>query len=322
MDIIKREETEYKRKYSTINMQTATIINPPLPYPRPPLPYGFPPFVSSSAPYSTALHPPLPGRPNSGIEEESSNMEPKSRQSCQSLPSIHEALGTSESLIYPSQQVVSAPVVQPYLSAPAPPSPSSKTNVYLESHKQNFDRSLSRAVPHTSQRTQHTQQIHTSQPLLAHPVTTPTLSASTVYHSRSPRLQPIVASQSPRPGLRQNFPQPWQIPAAVLDDRASQQNLSSHAYPQPQLQSIHMPPPLSKNAANLVPPPTLYPTAPSPIPAWRNTGPESRPAEGAKKSSQQYGESVKRHLDVFDLESSLNQVMFIVSTTNVRLNGL
>ena len=53
-------------------------------------------------------------------------------------------------------------------------------------------------------------------------------------------------------------------------------------------------------------------------PTWRSDGLELDRAEemrkaapkGSPRGSKHYGESVKRHLDIFDLETSLNEVNF------------
>ena len=61
-----------------------------------------------------------------------------------------------------------------------------------------------------------------------------------------------------------------------------------------------------------------YPHAALQPPTWRSAGSEIDRAEEARRAASKgspkmkYGESVKRHLEIFDLETSLNEVRLLV----------
>lgn len=67
-------------------------------------------------------------------------------------------------------------------------------------------------------------------------------------------------------------------------------------------------------------PPPLQP------PTWRSVGSDIDRAEEARKAAskgspkhQAFGETVKRHLDIFDLETSLNEVIVFASPVSMAV---
>jgi hypothetical protein len=92
-----------------VGVSAAPLVSPTTIYPGPPPPYSYP---AATAPPPSHISPPVPRRT---MENEKEQPQPR-----QSLPSIHEALGNDNPLPYPGP-ASSAPPSQPTHHAPPPP---------------------------------------------------------------------------------------------------------------------------------------------------------------------------------------------------------
>ena len=302
---IRREAAEYDHKGSPSTGMNA-LVSPQSIYSGPPPPYSYPSSTTSSvlglAGYTS---PPEPQRrPDDDKEPLPSQQQQQTRQN---LPSIHEALGKDPSMLYSGPPPsVSIPAQASYPSAgvsPTTPVPRSHPEPVLSgppnpyaSNQSSFNSDQADRRPHSSLR----------HGLVSdeRPPSARRLSAndpgSQSMHTASPT--------SPVPPIRPN-PHPMQPP--------QQSSLYSQQPPPSSVQPTYHP--ISSSEGYSYPPPakpfSFQPPFPQSSP-WRSDGFEIKRAEesreAASKSSpgngQHYGESVKRHLDIFDLETSLNEV--------------
>lgn len=297
---IKREEAEYQTRGT--NMAHSAVSSPTLSYPSgPPPPYSHPS-------YSTA-HTRTPPETRRSSADDASRQPPK-----QSLPSIHEALGVDQSVSYPAHKVystapqpayhpsVSAP---PPVSAPAPQSPMAPRRSFAmeppppPSHPAPFSHAprspysqphqdvSPRQLPEHSERqrsvfapappppvqTAHSPVPHQSHYPRSHPV-----SAHSPSHDRAPsHAVPMTSAPTaaPAPGPASAFPYGY-APAA---------------YP---------------------PSHYAYPPAPQPAPAtssiYQPSITQPAPPHAVESGRVPFGDSVKRHLDMWDFGEALNEV--------------
>ena len=314
MEKIKREALEYsQRKPST----TAPAMPAPLQisqmhmYSGPPPPYSYPSSTASSVLGLTGYISPPDSRRTSDDDKD-----PQAALHQQSLPSIHEALGKDQPLLYsaappaivpPTQTSVpvslrtpTTPVSRSHPDAvlPGPPNPYAASSQPLPYNHEPSDRSAQQ-VPRKGSHGE-------EPPLRSSRFATHDPSSQAVNH-------PIVSS--PIPAVRPN-PLSMQhqnsspmynsvLPhSATVLPQAGYYGQSAYSYP-PQPASI-----------------LSYQNPIAQPPAWRTDGTEIDRTEEMRKAAckrsppsshhggQHYGESVKRHLDIFDLETSLNEVIF------------
>lgn len=315
------------------------MVSPLHPFPGQPLSHSNHQSSSASAgqgPLGGLLSPPE-SRRTSGDEKEQQRAPAR-----QSLPSIHEALGGSDQSL-----AFSAPAPAPPPSAPAsvsqsyfpPPSTTSPADHRTRAFSSDFHSSQGPGNPFSHPRSPFmTTPTSTSAstappppPSQAHPdslprpsfseprpsFSEPRSSFSTPQHNpKLPTLHPLRTTQSPPPGPSRPSlpyssypPQPSSAYETSTPHSAGPMN-PNYGYsqypsnyplsaPAPGAQGSAYPP----SAATYSAPPRAYPGAPS----W----PESRLEEkkiNRPASLAPYGESVKRHLESFDLEASLNEV--------------
>lgn len=321
---VKREEIDYQRKQHA----AATVMASPLhPYSGPShLHSNHQPPPATSAPGSLGgLLSPPGSRRTSGDEKESQR--PTARQS---LPSIHEALGSEQPLSYPStvpppSALVSAP--QHYLPPAPTASPADQrprhfasdlhasqgpSNPFSHPRSPFLGSGASQVPPPPPSQPQ-------NDPLPRPPFSDPRQPYSTAQHNpKLPTLHPLKTAQSPPPSAaRPNIPYPsYPPPAAAHYESAAPQSASSmnHPYPYSQYPSNYSHSASSASAPNSAYPPSAaaYSAPPRyPPPAWRDANSDMAHLEEKKinrSSLAPYGESVKRHLESFDLEASLNEM--------------
>ncbi|KAF2851639.1 GCS-domain-containing protein [Plenodomus tracheiphilus IPT5] len=324
-DRIKREEADYQRKKHA----AATTMPSPL------HPYSGPlhlhtnhhqPPPASSAPGSLGgLLSPPESRRTSGDENESQR--PTARQS---LPSIHEALGSEQPLSYPStvpppSALVSAPqhYLPPAVTA-APPADQRPRHFASELHASQgpsnpfshprspfLGSAASQVPPPPPPQSQ-------NDSLPRPPFSDPRQPYSTPQHNpKLPTLHPLKTAQSPPPSTaRPNASYPSYPPPTAHYESAASQSASSmnHHYPYSQYPPNYPHSTPSASAPNSAYPPSAstYSAPPRyPPPTWREGNSELAHLEEKKinrSSLAPYGESVKRHLESFDLEASLNEM--------------
>ncbi|KAL9630521.1 MAG: hypothetical protein Q9164_006372, partial [Protoblastenia rupestris] len=296
---------------SAISMPAPPLVSPSTTYSGPPPPYSYPSSAASSVVgcnhgisgvQAIGNSTPSQNRQTSGDDKDTSYAVPR-----QSLPSINEALSIS-SLI-----TTTAPPRTSY-------STQSPTSPIYRNHTDAAPRTPADSIPQQSPRDarSHDAMNRTS---------TATYSPRPVNHYD---VNPLPTTNS-----FNNFP-------SSLPPRTIPSPLS---YPRPGVSIIQQRHPLSPINNNLPPPPSRpEPTSGAPFgyqtyqpaysyppstpsatafrtpvlqqPTWRSANPDLERAEEVRKATSKesppnrpaYGESVKRHLDIFDLETSLNEI--------------
>jgi glutamate--cysteine ligase catalytic subunit len=245
----------------------------------------------------------------------------------QSLPSIHEALSAEQPLPYPPP--LSTPASQSYLPPLPPPSTTSPTGrTFSIDHINGQSQGPPNPFSHAPARSP-----FLSTPSSAAPPPPPPSAplesmprhASFSAPQPNPRLPSLHlrTNQSPPPDSSRTHPthNPYPSqPPPPYESSAASHSAGSMNYPH----GYHYPPtsayPLSAPLSNSHNP--SYPSSPTrfsapPVPPryheWKSDVELGR--YEAKKSLAPYGESVKRHLESFDLEASLNEVRIPILLT-------
>ncbi|KAH7380351.1 hypothetical protein DE146DRAFT_637371 [Phaeosphaeria sp. MPI-PUGE-AT-0046c] len=317
LDPVKREDADYHRKQSTAAMAT-----PLHPFAGPShLHINHQSSPASAVPGSLGgLLSPPESRRTSGDEKESQR--PTARQS---LPSIHEALGAEQSLAYPAP----APVPPPSASAPQHYHPSSAVTSPSDQRQRTFSTdahgSQGPANPFSHPRSPyvgastsqvppppqtHAESLHRSS------FSSPRPPYSTPQHNpKLPTLHPLKTTQSPPTSAARppNAPYSYPPPSSTYEAPAPppSASMSHYSYPHyPPNYPLSAPPQSAQNPA--YPPSSTTYSAPPRYPpsSWRDGGEMARLEEKKinRSSLAGYGESVKRHLESFDLEASLNEM--------------
>ncbi|KAL6166465.1 hypothetical protein ACJQWK_07818 [Exserohilum turcicum] len=321
-DRVKREEIDYQRKLSAPAM------------PSPLHAYSGPSHshsnhqssVASAVPASLGgLLSPPESRRTSGDEKDSQR--PAARQS---LPSIHEALGSEKPLSYPASVPPPSsipPAPQHFHSTSAAPSPA-------EPRPRHFPPELqhpSQGPPNSSS--------HARSPYLASsappagpppPAPAPTESfprppfsdprppySTTPHNPKLPSLHPLKTAQSSPPTAHRpsisysSYPPPTSAPYEGPAPPSAGPMSQHHSYPQ-------YPPSYPLSASSTSAPNSAYPPPASTYSAppryhpqsWQDNAELARLEEKkiGRSSLAPYGESVKRHLESFDIEASLNEM--------------
>jgi hypothetical protein len=290
------------------------MVSPSFPYSCPPPPYSHPPSTSSAHSGQSGLVSPPVSRRTSG--DEPAPIQPTR----QSLPSIHEALGGSDPALSYSAQTSAPPA-----SAPAfyqPPATSSVSDLHRRSFtagpppSQEPHHSFSHPSPHSPFTSRTPQVMHAPHTPSS---TADILSRPPLYapqqHPKLPTLQPIRTGNSPVTALRPSLAYQSQQPSPAYDSHPASQSAPATAqygsgfsqFPQSSTYSFNPPTPSTAYPGTA---PPRYPPGP---PTWRQDS-GARPEERQPDTRMggmpplPYHESVKRHLDNFDLEASLNEV--------------
>ncbi|KAL9074270.1 MAG: hypothetical protein Q9157_004459 [Trypethelium eluteriae] len=236
----------------------------------------------------------------------------------QSLPSIHEALGADQPLQYsapPPPAPTSAP--QSYQSQPLPSPSEHARRSYISEHSQQ-----------SSQYSQHPPRsptIDRPRSVTGHqhggPVEAQRSSYPTQPNSKLPTLHPLQTTRSPQ---MPSAPPPQSGSYAPYTQHSSPAYTSAHpptppSSHQPQFPYGYARPPQYNYPAGT--PTSAYPPHQSSTysasdryqPPWKNDGSDvlSRAEESKRAGSIRgpaFGESVKRHLEFFDFEASLNEI--------------
>jgi glutamate--cysteine ligase catalytic subunit len=306
---------EYQRKHSA-----PAMVSPLHAYPGPPHSYSNHQSTPASAlpgPHGGLLSPPE-SRRTSGDEKE------QRQQTRQSLPSIHEALGAEQPLSYPPQP--SAPVSGPP-SFPPPstaPSPSEqRTRTFSVDHINNQGPPNPFSHPRSPFMSTTTSLAPPPPPPQAPSDHLQRSSFSSTHHNpKLPTLHPLRTTQSPtiapsRPQYSSYQQQPGSTYEASAPSSAGSMN-PQYGYSQQYSSTPHplSAPPLPPAAPNSgYPQSAAIQSAPPmryPPPSWRSDNSDLARLEekklGRPTNLAPYGESVKRHLESFDLEASLNEV--------------
>lgn len=240
----------------------------------------------------------------------------------QSLPSIHEALGSEPSLPYPTPAPPpAAPTATPhqYLPSAATTSPSDlrmrhsndpsssqgPSNPFSQTRSPYIGAPASQAPPPPPTNSQIDPYARTPYPEQRSSYPTPQ------HNSKLPSLHPMKTAQSPPPTSTRPPYAPYPpAPPPTYENTAPRaaEPMSHYAYPQ--YPSTYPPsaPQQGPPSSAYPPPASTYPASRYPSQAWRDDPPRMEEKKLNRASLAPYGESVKRHLEIFDLEASLNEV--------------
>lgn len=325
MEKIKREAPySHNSITSALHMPAPPLVSPSI-YSGPPPPYSYPSSAASSVVGGGGSGPSAAGAGNHLPQAETRRTSGDDKEHLPasqrlSLPSISEALtGEQQQPISISSLLSSSTPQQKFsLVAKSPTSPVGRS--YLES----FPKGPPDSFPH------HTSSYRPPQPADRSGGSnySPRI-ATSVGDSRYQSMPSLDSHQSvPPPPRTISSPSHYSRPGA-----SPIQSQQAYVPPSPMHEKITRathPPPASNASfgygvttyqpAYSYPPSTpgvsTYRTPTLPQSTWRNTAPEIERVDEMRKATAKetspprpaYGESVKRHLDIFDLETSLNEV--------------
>jgi len=299
MDKVKREEEAYQSRNmgAPQPLPALAAASPTYPYPSgPPPPYSQPPqHANIWLGAQSTRTPPMSRRPSVGEQE---NIKQTVNTVRQSLPSLSEALGVDSHNSYPARPPL-PPVSHAPSVAPSPP-PSTVRSFGVE-------------APHATHPTAPALPPHPS--YRPEPPTSPQDSARPSYTSPSDR--PPLRLQTAHPPARQQQasypPHPSDISPAYEQPPTQAPNaMGPPGFPYgyaPYPPRYAQPATSSTTVGPIYQPSVAYPAPQTPSSTWKSenatsrVGSDDRPAAPAD-----YSTSVKRHLDLYDLEGSLNEV--------------
>ncbi|KAK4546774.1 hypothetical protein LTR36_001506 [Oleoguttula mirabilis] len=314
IDKVKREEEAYRdRNIGTVQSSPAvTAASPTYPYPTgPPPPYSQPPLPPSHHANAwpgaqSGVHIPPESRRTSGEEQEAK------QTTRQSLPSISEALGVDSQTSYSASTTAAPPPVtthQPYSQPVAPASPTSAT-----ARSYGMEPPAARQSMYTSNNAYQSFPQYRPEPL--------------PQHSFSPH-------DPPRPAYAPDIP-----PPQVQTSHGTQASQQASGYTYPTRTSPHYEQPPSHTTGAMGPPTLPYgytpyppryaqptppssttggpiyqpsltypapPAPPAPSATWKSEG-SSKYGEDLTSAPAEYSSSVKRHLDMYDVEGAVTEI--------------
>ncbi|KAI5273495.1 hypothetical protein E4T47_03384 [Aureobasidium subglaciale] len=302
IDKIKREEAEYQARGTTFNMAPSSVNSPTIAYPSgPPPPYSRPSYPDARTSPEARRH----------------SVEDSSKQgNKQSLPSIHEALGVEQHASYPPtahrpyssapQSAYRAPATAP-APAPAPASPVSARRsfaamdpppppqpaVFTHGPRSPYAQPQHEISPRQMPEQQERQRsAYAPQPPVSHPGQSPL-----AHQSQYPRSYPATG---PSPSHERTASHPLSMPP-VAPPPATQHPLPYGYAPAPApVQATypsHYAYPASASHSAATTSSIYQPSIVQPAPPQH-----SEPGRGP------FGESVKRHLDMWDFGEALNEI--------------
>ncbi|KAL2222640.1 hypothetical protein M432DRAFT_12561 [Thermoascus aurantiacus ATCC 26904] len=309
-----------------VGVSTAPLISPTTMYSGPPPPYSYASSTASSAPPQSGYISPPDSRRTIDDEKEQPppQPQPQPQPQRQSLPSIHEALG-SDSLSFPPPPPPSSgppsqsthhppppPLQSSLLPRPSTEGPSGPPNPFANgASSTSFLRESS--FPHQNGQPGQSQA----------EASRPSLPPINSHDSRNPSLPPLSAGKSPTQSSRTVAPSLSSSQASSGYEYNGSTSAGSMAspngygpYPQTYFQS--QPP----NG------PPSYPAAPydnrtymgAP---WKPGAAEPPRVDDVNRglvnrpgiTGQPHSDSVKRHLDGYDVETSLNEIIDVTTRT-------
>ena len=322
LEKIKKEAQEFEQKHPTLITTTepTTQSSPaPLPlqhslaspqsmYPGPPPPYSYPSSATSTAlGFTGYISPPETRRLSDDDKEQ--------QTSRQSLPSIHEALGKDQSILYSGHLPAASIATQTSHTAtsisPSTPIPRSHPEPILS------------GPPNPYASSQHPSPFPSEPPDRR---TQPPYRTNSISEEQPPSATQSFSTREPAPGSGNHTPTspvpPTRHSPRVVNVAQSSNNINHTSQA---IQPVQAPQPVASQPNYPSGPPAYsYPPTSatslayphfSPSTPWRSDGYEIDRAEEGRKAAakqnsgtQSYSESVKRHLDIFDLETALNEV--------------
>ena len=289
-------------------MSAPPLVSPSTTYSGPPPPYSYP---SSAASSTIGLREPVSGPPPTSYVHSTESRHTYSDDKeappppRQSLPPLREALSTAPPISINSLLSNNTTTSEHRPSYPAQ-SPSSPTNRNFQEHP---PRGPAESFPQERPATYGPYESHERSTRTTY---SPKMTSNCSF-ARSPAATTQSTMQPPRaiasPSVSHGFQnqQPISPHSSIHQLPRSGPPVSSHDY-KPAYQPAYSYPPTTPGAISYTSPLSQGHT-------WRNADFDNRAEEirraAAKNSPPSrvaYGESVKRHLDIFDIETSLNEV--------------
>lgn len=296
MDKITRDAIDHHHKVPAPGL---SLSSAPLPSPTTAFPGPLPPYSCSSSATPSNLgtfdyiSPPSSRR---------TTVDDKASVPRQSLPSIQEALGGdgtkpfSASIVHPLS--ATARVGQPTLSfgpgQSLPEAPSGPPNPFSQGPAAGQTSENDVYVPHPVPKNPHADQDRVNPSFLSINTTEPLAASSHTHRPKSP--QPRSAHPAPTNPYNQSPHTKNYTPSDTSPSRF------------PGYQS-----PYTYSTGSSNPPPSTYPSAPDYSrfnPAFKFD--DRKPSIPRSHPSQPYSDSIKRHLDIFDIEMALNEVCICI----------
>ncbi|KAI9680669.1 MAG: hypothetical protein M1817_004109 [Caeruleum heppii] len=313
-DGLKRDELDLHQRQpsaAALGISQADPISPANMYSGPPPPYSLPSSTASATPI-----PALNGLLSPPESRRTSGDDKPERPHRQSLPSIQEALGREQALAYPMSAGASAqPQAHDPRSSISPKTPIPRSHPAAPTSNEPL---MSSAPPSATYPPQHppSKPLHPVQsPYPAPEMRQPGLPSHDARDSRLPSLPSLRAAPSPiqtaRPlgplhGTPQLSPRFDESPSSAGPMPAGNAYGHYHSSYYPSHSTVCGPPSY----------PTAAPHHPDSPYTSKFDGSEVSRVQEAQQSyknykgvnGERYGTSVKRHLDFFDLEASLNEI--------------
>ena len=323
---IKREQLIYNNNIpvtTSLNMAgPPSLVSPSTTYSGPPPPYSYPSSAASSsigtrepapvpppAPHSYA--PSLDTRPSYNEEKE----RPYSQAPRQSLPSISEALNGDHGISISS-------LLSPTTAPPA------KSQYTTQGPTSPVSRSFVEAPPKPHHEAYNPQISSVNKPNESYERSTRPPYSPTANNFSSNRSPPMTSKPAEPPPRTVGSPSMHARPAVTSAPSQHPQSPAYHHY-----QAQRSPPPTSTYVQKPYQPAYSFPTSNPGLNSytttslqhstWRTAHADAERAEEIRRVTSResppprgaYGESVKRHLDIFDIETSLNEVSIHFSTS-------
>jgi hypothetical protein len=292
----KREEAEYQARGTNMSMAPSATNSPTIAYPSgPPPPYSRPSY--SDARLSTEMRRP-------------SNEDLTNQANKQSLPSIHEALGVEQPAPYPStthrpyssapQAVYHAPVTAPSPASPVParrsfaamdPPPPPQPTIFTHGPRSPYSQTHQEISPRQMPEHDRQRSVYAPQPMASHAGQSPLN-----HQSQYPRSYPVTASHE------RTASHPLSMPP-VAPSSAPQ-----HAVPYGYAPASGVVPAPAPYASHYAYPPSAPHSAAPTSSIYQPSITQPAPPQNSEPGRAPFGDSVKRHLDMWDFGEALNEV--------------
>ncbi|KAL1963051.1 hypothetical protein VTN77DRAFT_8697 [Rasamsonia byssochlamydoides] len=319
-----KDGSGYPPKYPTmatsVGVSAAPMVSPTTMYPGPPPPYSYPATTATTVPpLSGHISPPAPRRTMEN-EKEQSQPQPQPQPPRQSLPSIHEALGSDNPLPYPGPPS-SGPPSQPPHHAPPPPLSSNLIPRPTEgpTGPPNPFSNPSTSAPFLREPQYHSQPGQPGQ--LQAEASRSSLASVTTQDSRKQSLPSLSSGKSPTQSSNTAATSLSNSQTSAGYDYSAPASASTmpspNGYPPyPQQFSYQSQPPNGQSTSYDSRAYVGGPWKPGTTDAPRVDDPQrglvSRPGIA---TTQPHSDSVKRQLDGYDVETSLNEIIDITTRT-------
>ena len=293
----KHEEADYQARGTNMSMAPSATNSPTIAYPSgPPPPYSRPSYPDARLPSEM---------------RRASNEDPSNQANKQSLPSIHEALGVEQPASYSSathrpyssapQPAYHAPVTAPSPASPAParrsfaamdPPPPPQPTVFTHGPRSPYSQPHQEISPRQMPEHDRQRSVYAPQPIATHAGQSPMN-----HQSQYPRSYPVAASHE------RTASHPLSMPPVAPPPSAPQHAVPYGYAPAP----VAVPAPAPYASHYAYPPPAPHSAAPTSS-IYQPSITQPAPPQNSEPGRAPFGDSVKRHLDMWDFGEALNEV--------------